>query len=100
MWYVLRMRKNPDHLNDYEQGSRGITVRLTIPLKNVEHLRRVAEALRGLAAQLDYLGRFRDERPTLTLGEARSAVRNADRKLREIRGRGRPPKKPTARWVY
>lgn len=93
------MRKNRDHLTTHELDYMPLVVRLNVPLKNVEHLRRVAEVLRGLAAQLDAIGTYRDDRPTITLGEAWSAVRRADRRLREIKGRGRPPKQPTAKWM-
>jgi hypothetical protein len=91
------MRQNRDHLVHHELEYMPIRVRLHVPLKNVEHLRRVAEVLRGLAYELDNLGRYRDDKPTITLGEAWSAVRRADRRMKEIRGRGRPPAEPNMR---
>lgn len=83
-----------DHTNRMERDYVGLVVRLEIPLKSVMNLRRVAELLHGLAHQLECMGRFRNEKPSVTMLEVRSLVRKTNNDLRKIRGRGRPSNGP------
>jgi len=70
----------------------GDVVRLEIPLRSVQALRRVAEELHGLATRLDCISRFSTERPAMTMLEVYRVVRQCNRKLDRVRGRGRPKK--------
>lgn len=79
-----------DEVRAHEVDLIGNVVRLEIPLKSVMNLRRVAEELRGLAYQLDCLGRFPPDEPADTMLEAKRIVRRANNRLEKIRGRGRP----------
>lgn len=83
-----------DRLNQYETDLIGKVVRLEIPLTSVMNLRRVAEELRGLAHKFDCMGRYRNDTPMLVMGEVKSLVSQTNRKLRKIRGRGRPRTEP------
>lgn len=83
-----------DHLTDDEIAVYGRVARLEIPLRSVMNLRKAADILHGLATQLDYLGRYRDQKPTITALEVRRAVRKAQDDLQRLRGRGRPRKQP------
>jgi hypothetical protein len=75
-----------------EQKLYGDVVRLEIPLRSVHGLRQVADELRGLATRLDCISRYSSGRPALTMMEVYTVVRQCNRKLDRIRGRGRPKK--------
>lgn len=66
------------------------SIRLQIPLRSVLNLRRVAEELRGLAYRLDTISRFQGEDAGAALFDAHSAIRRAQKRIAEIRYRGRP----------
>jgi len=70
----------------------GDVARLEIPLRSVHGLRQVADELRGLATRLDCISRYSSGRPALTMMEVYTVVRQCNRKLDRIRGRGRPKK--------
>ena len=89
MWYALGMK---DEVNWLDEKWVGQLVRLEIPLKSVSNLRRVAEVLRGLAYQLDNLGRFGGQDAVGDMLEVKKIVRRANKDLTKIRGRGRPKK--------
>lgn len=80
-----------DDVNRLDAQWIGQFCRLEIPLQSVVNLRRVAEELRGLAFRLDGLSRYSQD-PTGAMLEVRSAVTRTNRRLSEIRGRGRPKK--------
>lgn len=79
-----------DEINRIEEPYIGDLVRLEIPLKSVMNLRRVAEVLRGLAYQIDNLGRYHQGEPADAMLEVKHITRKANRELDKIRGRGRP----------
>lgn len=83
-----------DEPTELQQRYVGKVARLDIPLHSVITLRRIAEELHGLATNLDWLSR-RHEAPAVVLLEARWHVEKAEKKMRGIRGKGRPPKTPT-----
>lgn len=80
-----------DELDGLDRAIVGDVARLDIPLRSVVALRRVAEHLRGLATMLDQLSRRDDMVARSALFEARMTVREVNRKLRVMRGPGRPP---------
>lgn len=88
MWYAWDMAR--DEVSKYEEEHIGDVVRLEIPLKSVMNLRRVAEELHGLAHQLECLGRFNTEKPSVAMLQVRFMVRDTNHRLDKIRGRGRP----------
>lgn len=81
-----------DEIKPLEQPYIGDLVRLEIPLQSVTNLRRVAEVLRGLAYQLDSIGRFHQGGPVEAMLDVRSIVKKANKDLTKIRSRGRPKK--------
>ena len=80
---------NRDEIIKHEEAYVGDVVRLEIPLKSLMNLRRVAEELHGLAHRLECIGRFAD-RPAAAMIEARMIVKATNKRLDEIRSRGRP----------
>lgn len=88
MWYPIGMAR--DETNQHEEAYIGDVVRLEIPLKSVMNLRRLAEELHGLAHRLECLGRFNTEKPSVAMLQVRFMVKETNRKLDKIRGRGRP----------
>jgi hypothetical protein len=72
----------------------GQTARLDIPLRSVTALRRIAEELRGLATNLEYLSRRTGENAGPVLFEARCEIRRANKRIEAVRGRGRPVAEP------
>jgi CelD/BcsL family acetyltransferase involved in cellulose biosynthesis len=90
------MRDAPTNL---EATYVGKVARLNIPLHSVVTLRRIAEELRGLATNLEYISR-RDDTPPVALLEARYAVERAANRMKEIRGRGRPVKPPPPKFKH
>lgn len=81
-----------DEVNPVEASYVGDVVRLEIPLKSVTNLRRVADELHGLATRLEWLARFSRDKPPVVMLETRTLVRETNRRLDAIRGRGRPKK--------
>jgi hypothetical protein len=84
---IERMR---DHKTPVEEQYVPDVCRLNIPLRSVVNLRRVAEELRGLAAELDRLSRSREPRAGRVLADAWYAVRQTSGILMTIRRPGRP----------
>lgn len=82
-----------DNLNFIESQYTPKSVRLTIPLTSVMNLRRVAEALRGLATQLEYLSHYPCDKPSSTMFQVIKQVHQTSKQLLVIRGRGRPKHK-------
>lgn len=80
---------NRDEVTKHEEAYLGDVVRLEIPIKSLMNLRRVAEELRGLAHRLECIGRFA-ERPAAAMIEAQMIVKATNKRLDEIRSRGRP----------
>ena len=79
-----------DEPNQHERGYLPDVVGLEIPMQSVMNLRRVADALRGLATRLDYLSRYPDPKVSVTMIEAYMAIRDCNRAVTTIRSRGRP----------
>lgn len=95
---VLRRRKleqqSVDELDGIDRMIVGDVARLDIPLRSVVNLRRVAEHLRGLAAMMEQASKRDDIPARSVLFEVRMYTREVNRKLRVMRGSGRP-QKPT-----
>lgn len=79
-----------DELDDLDRAIVGDVARLDIPLRSVIALRRVADHLRGLATMMEQASRLDDRPPRSVLFEVRMQVRAVNRKLRVLRGPGRP----------
>lgn len=82
----------PDHeqLDDFDLAIVGRVVRLEIPLHSPSALRQVADLLRGLANQCEFAATDRTLKPRTRMFELMSYARAVNRKLKSIRGRGRP----------
>ena len=81
-----------DDLNFIEKQYVGKVCRLEIPLQSVANLKRIAEALHGLASRFEHLYHYPYEKPGVTMLEARSLTNRANREMKKIRGKGRPRK--------
>lgn len=84
------MKITNDEVDRFAEAYVGKAVRLHIPLKSVITLRRVAEELRALALHIDVSSRQLDEKPALVMLTVRRHVERTNKRLAEIRGRGRP----------
>lgn len=91
---VLRRRKleqqSVDELDGIDRAIVGDVARLDVPLRSVVALRRVADHLRGLATMMEQASRRDDIPARSVLFEVRMTVREVNRKLRVMRGPGRP----------
>lgn len=92
---VMRRRQleqsSADELTELDRAIVGDVARLDIPLRSVIALRRVAEHLRGLASMMEQASHRDDLVPRTVLFEVRMQVRAVNKKLRALRGPGRPP---------
>ena len=79
-----------DHKTFVEEQYIPDVARLDIPMRSVVNLRRVAEELRGLAAQLDRISRDTNPKAGSLLFEAAGCVVRTRRRLMAIRRPGRP----------
>ncbi len=91
---VIRRRQleqaGTDELDGIDRTIVGDVARLDVPLRSVVALRRVADHLRGLASMMEQAS-HRDDLPARSvLFEVRMQVRAVNRKLRILRGPGRP----------
>lgn len=95
---VIRRRQleqqTTDELDGIDRMIVGDVARLDIPLRSVVNLRRVADHLRGLAAMMEQASKRDDIPARSVLFEVRMYTREVNRKLRAMRGPGRP-QKPT-----
>lgn len=95
---VIRRRQleqnSADELTDLDRAIVGEVARLDVPLNSVVALRRVAEHLRGLATMMDQASHRDDLPPRSVLFEVRMQVREVNRRLRRLRGPGRPKVPP------
>lgn len=91
---VIRRRqleqRSVDELDGIDRAIVGDVARIDVPLRSVVALRRVADHLRGLATMMDQASRRDDIPARSTLFEVRMCVREVNRKLRALRGPGRP----------
>ena len=98
---VIRRRQleqaGTDELDDLDRTIVGDVARLDVPLRSVVALRRVADHLRGLASMMEQAS-HRDDLPARSvLFEVRMQVRAVNRKLRALRGPGRPQQ--SSGWI-
>jgi hypothetical protein len=88
------MRYEPpldDELEPFDQDIVGRVVRLHIPLKSPSAMLQVADMLRGLANQCE-LAATGSGNPRTRMFELMMYARQVDRRLKTVKGRGRPPK--------
>lgn len=81
-----------DTLHNFEVACVGKSARVDVPLRSVIGLRKVADELRGLANQIEFLSHELHERPTYIMLGVRDAVRRCNRNMAAIRRPGRPKK--------
>lgn len=91
---VIRRRQleqqSVDELDGLDRAIVGDVARIDIPLRSVVALRRVADHLRGLATMMEQASKRDDIPARSVLFEVRMTVREVNRKLRSLRGPGRP----------
>lgn len=88
------MRKGKARLEEMTQFDRDIcradqAKHLVIPLCDIYNLRRIAGILNGLAADFDVLSRRKDMRARTIVLETRSVIDDANRRIREMTGKGK-----------
>lgn len=79
-------------LSQIDRDIIGETCRLEIPFRDVIKMRKAADLLRGFAEQLDFYSRRTDIPPRSILFHLRSEAKGLNKKLRELKGAGRPRK--------
>ena len=91
---ALKRREIPDpeSLSQIDREIIGETCRLEIPFRDVVKMRQAAELLRGYADLLDFYSRRGDLPARTILFHLRSEASALSKKLRDVRGRGRPRK--------
>lgn len=86
---------NDDELTDLDQAIVGSVCRIEIPLRSPSALIQVAELLRGLAAQCEFTATNRDADTRIRMLGLMMYARQVNKRLKQIRGRGRPPRQLT-----
>lgn len=80
-----------DELPEFDQAIVGSVVRLHLPLKSPSALLQVADMLRGLATQCE-LAATGTGNPRTRMFELMMYAREVDRRMKRVKGRGRPPR--------
>lgn len=84
-----------DELSDFDQGIVGTVCRIEIPLKSPSALTQVADLLRGLANQCEFTASSKETDVRVRMFALMMYARGINRRLKRIKGRGRPPKQLT-----
>lgn len=84
-----------DELNPLDQAIVGSVCRLEIPLKSPSALLQVADLLRGLASQCEFTATNKDADVRVRMLSLMLYCRQVNKRMKQIRGRGRPPKQLT-----
>lgn len=80
-----------DELSEFEQGIVGKVCRLEIPLTSPSAMMQVADMLRGLANECEWAATSRESTPRARMFQLMMHAREVNRRLKKVRGRGRPP---------
>ena len=83
-----------DELNPLDQAIVGTVCRIEIPLKSPTALLQVAELLRVLANQCEFTATNKDADPRVRMLGLMLYARQVNKRMKQIRGRGRPPSRP------
>jgi predicted transcriptional regulator len=81
-----------DTLSDLDQAIVGTVCRIEIPLRSPSALMQVADMLRGLANQCEFTAQNKDADVRIRMLSLMMYCRQINKRLRKIRGRGRPSK--------
>jgi predicted transcriptional regulator len=81
-----------DTLSDLDQAIVGTVCRIEIPLRSPSALMQVADMLRGLANQCEFTATNKDADARIRMLSLMMYARQINKRMRKIRGRGRPPK--------
>ncbi|MDQ8050691.1 hypothetical protein [Luteibacter sp.] len=81
-----------DELTDLDQAIVGSVCRIEIPLRSPSALMQVADLLRGLAAQCEFTATNKDAEIRVRMLALMLYARQVNRRMKMIKGRGRPPK--------
>lgn len=92
-----RHEREIDRLDEMSERDRDIAgaygyKHLMIPMADVYNLRRIAGILHGLATDMDVLSRSTTMRPRTIIMETRMLVDDANRRVREMTGKGKRKK--------
>lgn len=83
---------NDDELTDLDQAIVGTVCRIEIPLRSPSALLQVADLLRGLASQAEFTATSKDGDTRIRMLGFMMYCRQVNKRMKQIRGRGRPPK--------
>ena len=89
-----------DTLNDFDQQVVGSVCRIEIPLRSPSALLQVADLLRGLANQCEVAATDSTQPPRMRMFALMMYARTVNKRLRKIKGRGRPPRSLTRYGGY
>lgn len=81
-----------DDLTDLDQAIVGTVCRIEIPLRSPSALLQVADLLRGLASQCEFTATNKDADVRIRMFALAMYCRQINKRMKQIRGRGRPPK--------
>lgn len=84
-----------DTLTDLDQSIVGSVCRIEIPLRSPSALLQVADMLRGLANQCEFTATNKDADVRIRMLSLMMYARQINKRLRKIKGRGRPPRQLT-----
>lgn len=90
---MIEHRDNHDDtLNETDQAIVGTVCRIEIPMRSPSALMQVADLLRGLAAQCEFTAQNRDADVRVRMLSLMLYARQVNKRMKKLRGRGRPPK--------
>ncbi len=81
-----------DTLNPFDQQVVGSVCRIEIPMRSPSALLQVADILRGLANQCEFTATNKDADVRLRMLSLMLYARTVNKRLRKLKGRGRPPR--------
>jgi len=84
-----------DELTDMDQSIIGSVCRLEIPMQSPSALAQVADLLRGVANQCDFVAANKNDDVRVRMLSLMLYCRQVNKRMKRLRGRGRPPKQLT-----
>lgn len=86
------MIEHDDQLSEMDQAIVGTVCRIEIPLRSPSALVQVADMLRGLANQCEFTASEKHTDVRLRMLSLMMYCRQINKRMRKLKGRGRPPR--------
>lgn len=81
-----------DTLSETDEAIVGSVCRIEIPLRSPSALLQVADLLRGLASQCEFTATNKDADARVRMLSLMLYCRQVNKRMKKLRGRGRPPR--------